>query len=140
MTGEGDRGALSAGHAAPVGPRLARLLMLADRPVGTVVLVLMALLEATVFPGPTEAMLVALTLSRPKGACWFAAIATAASAVEVSSDTASMPRSSRNRASGARGVRVHRAHRCGPPRLPQQHVAGARDLGLHADPVHATTR
>lgn len=74
-----DRDAEAA--AATPGPVLARLLALADRPAGAVVLVVLALLEATVFPGPTEAMLLALTLGRPKRAWWFAAIATAASVV-----------------------------------------------------------
>ena len=74
-----DRDAEAA--AAPPGPVLARLLALADRPAGAVVLVVLALLEATVFPGPTEAMLLALTLGRPKRAWWFAAVATAASVV-----------------------------------------------------------
>lgn len=66
---------------APTNTLLGRLLALADRPAGVVVLVVLALLEATVFPGPTEAMLLALTLARPKRAWVFAAIATAASAV-----------------------------------------------------------
>lgn len=57
------------------------LLGLADRPAGAAVLAALALLEATVFPGPTEAMLVALTLARPKRAWWFAALATLASVV-----------------------------------------------------------
>lgn len=63
------------------GPILSRLMSLADRPVGVVILVVLALLEATVFPGPTEAMLLALTLARRKRAWWFASIATAASVV-----------------------------------------------------------
>ena len=57
------------------------LLGLADRPAGAAVLVILALVEATVFPGPTEAMLVALTLARPRRAWWFAALATGASVV-----------------------------------------------------------
>jgi len=64
---------------APPGRVLGWLLALADRPVGAVILVVLALLEATVFPGPTEAMLLALTLGRPKRAWWFAALATVAS-------------------------------------------------------------
>ena len=60
---------------------LARLTALADRPAGLLILVVLALLEATVFPGPTEAMLIALTLGRPRRAWWFAGIATLASAV-----------------------------------------------------------
>ena len=73
------------GRSAPLttspGPVLVRILTLADRPMGIVVLVMLALLEATIFPGPTEAMLIALTLGRRKRAWWFAGIATAASAV-----------------------------------------------------------
>ena len=60
-------------------PVLGRLLTWADRPAGAAVLVVLALLEATVFPGPTEAMLVALTLARPRRAWAFAALATGAS-------------------------------------------------------------
>ena len=65
----------------PPGQMLSRVLAWADRPAGIGVLVLLALLEATVFPGPTEAMLVALTLARPRRAWAFAAVATAASVV-----------------------------------------------------------
>jgi membrane protein YqaA with SNARE-associated domain len=59
--------------------RAQRLLALADRPAGVAVLVVLALLEATVFPGPTEAMLVALTLARRERAFKLATIATVAS-------------------------------------------------------------
>ena len=55
-----------------------RLLALADRPAGVGILVVFALLEATIFPGPTEVMLLALTLGRPRRAWMFAGIATAA--------------------------------------------------------------
>lgn len=65
----------------PSGRILPGLLALADRPAGAAVLVVLALLEATIFPGPTEAMLLALTLGRPRRAWWFAGIATAASVV-----------------------------------------------------------
>jgi membrane protein YqaA with SNARE-associated domain len=58
-----------------------RLTALADRPLGAVALVALALLEATVFPGPTEAMLVALVLGRRERVVRFAALATAASVV-----------------------------------------------------------
>lgn len=51
----------------------------ADRPAGIAVLVLLALLEATVFPAPTEAMLIALALGRPRRAWWLGALAAAAS-------------------------------------------------------------
>ena len=78
---EGYRDGLSTDGGGHRGPGLTRLMTLADRPAGTAVLVLLALLEATVFPGPTEAMLVALTLGRRRRAWWFAGIATAASVV-----------------------------------------------------------
>lgn len=58
-----------------------RLTALADRPLGAVILVVLALLEATVFPGPTEAMLIALTLGRRERVVWFASLATVASVV-----------------------------------------------------------
>lgn len=45
------------------------------------ILVVLALLEATVFPGPTEAMLVALTVGRRERVVWFAGLATCASVV-----------------------------------------------------------
>lgn len=61
------------------GAFLDRLLALAHRPAGAAVLVVLALLEATIFPGPTEAMLLALTLGRPRRAWWFAGLATVAS-------------------------------------------------------------
>lgn len=51
----------------------------ADRPSGPLVLVLLALLEATVFPAPTEAMLLALALGRPRRAWWLGALAASAS-------------------------------------------------------------
>lgn len=54
---------------------------LAERPIGAVVLVALALLEATIFPGPTEAMLIALTLGRRDRVVWFAGVAVAASVV-----------------------------------------------------------
>ena len=58
-----------------------RLTALADHPAGVLLLVVLALLEATVFPGPTEAMLIALTLGRRERVLWFAAVATVASVV-----------------------------------------------------------
>jgi membrane protein YqaA with SNARE-associated domain len=58
-----------------------RLIALADRPAGPVVLALFALLEGTVFPAPTEAMLIALTLARPRRAWWLAVLATGSSVV-----------------------------------------------------------
>jgi membrane protein YqaA with SNARE-associated domain len=54
---------------------------LADHPLGTPVLVVLALLEATIFPGPTEAMLIALTLGRRERVIWFAAVAVLSSLV-----------------------------------------------------------
>lgn len=47
------------------------LLAWGDRPYGPVVLVIFALLEATVFPAPTEALLLALSISRPRRAWLF---------------------------------------------------------------------
>ena len=51
----------------------------ADRPSGPALLVLLALLEATVFPAPTEALLIALALGRPRRAWWLGALAAVAS-------------------------------------------------------------
>ena len=62
------------------GGRLGRwLLGWADHPAGAVVLVVLALLEATVFPAPTEGLLIALVLGRRERAWWLAALATGAS-------------------------------------------------------------
>lgn len=58
-----------------------RLARIATSPLGVIALVALALAEATVFPGPTEAMLVALTLGRRERAAWFATVATMASVV-----------------------------------------------------------
>lgn len=58
-----------------------RLTALADRPAGAVILVVLALLEATIFPGPTEAMLIALVLARRERTVRFAVVATCASVV-----------------------------------------------------------
>ena len=63
------------------GPVMAWLLSLAASPAGATLLVAMALLEATVFPGPTEAVLIALTLARRERAWWYASLATGASVV-----------------------------------------------------------
>lgn len=52
----------------------------ADRPSGPGILVLLALLEATLFPAPTEAMLVALALGHARRAWWLGALAVGASA------------------------------------------------------------
>jgi membrane protein YqaA with SNARE-associated domain len=56
------------------------LLARADRPGGVLVLVALALLEATVFPAPTEAMLLALAIARPRRAWWLGGVAALASA------------------------------------------------------------
>ena len=56
------------------------LLDRAERPGGVLLLVLMAFLEATVFPAPTEAMLLALAVARPRRAWWLGAVAAVASA------------------------------------------------------------
>lgn len=53
----------------------------ADRPSGPAVLALLAVLEATVFPAPTEALLIALCLGRPRRSWWLGALAAAASAI-----------------------------------------------------------
>jgi membrane protein YqaA with SNARE-associated domain len=69
-------------HAAP--PRQAfldRLIALASHPLAPGILAVLALLEATVFPGPTEAMIIALVLGRREQAWWFAGLATVASIV-----------------------------------------------------------
>lgn len=42
---------------------------------------MLTLVEATVFPAPTEALLLALSISRPRRAWWFAALAAAGSVV-----------------------------------------------------------
>jgi membrane protein YqaA with SNARE-associated domain len=55
------------------------ILRWADHPAGPLVLVLMAILEACVFPAPTEAMFIALALGRPRRSWWFAGLASAAS-------------------------------------------------------------
>lgn len=51
----------------------------ADRPSGPLVLALLAVAEATAFPAPTEAFLVALALGRPRRAWWLGALAAGAS-------------------------------------------------------------
>lgn len=62
------------------GGRIGRwLLGWARHPAGAAALVVLALLEATVFPAPTEALLIALVLARRERTSWFAALATAAS-------------------------------------------------------------
>jgi membrane protein YqaA with SNARE-associated domain len=55
------------------------LLTWGDRRSGPVVLVVLTLLEATVFPAPTEAMLLALCISQPGRSPWFAALAAVGS-------------------------------------------------------------
>lgn len=73
--GEAPRG--SGGSAARV---VRWLLDRAERPGGLLVLVVLALLEATVFPAPTEAVLLALAIARPARAWWLGAVAAVASA------------------------------------------------------------
>jgi len=58
-----------------------RALAVIEGPLGVWVLVLFALLEATVFPGPTEAMLIALVLARRDRAARYGAAAVSASVV-----------------------------------------------------------
>ena len=57
------------------------LLDRADRPGGVLLLVALALLEATLFPAPTEAMLLALAIAQPRRAWWLGGIAAVSSAV-----------------------------------------------------------
>ncbi len=64
----------------PAQRMVAWLLDRADRPSGLIVLVVLALLEATLFPAPTEAMLLALAIARPRRAWWLGAVAAVASA------------------------------------------------------------
>ena len=78
---------ISAPEAAPgpapanVAARAVRwLLARADRPGGVLILVVLALLEATLFPAPTEAMLLALAIARPRRAWWLGGVAAVASA------------------------------------------------------------
>lgn len=52
---------------------------LVEGPFGLALLIAFALLEATVFPGPTEAMLIGLVLARPSRAAFFTVAAVAAS-------------------------------------------------------------
>lgn len=76
---EGPGGPVATADGAP-GGRFGRwLLGWADHPAGAAVLVTMALLEATVFPAPTEGVLIALVLARRERAGWLAALATGAS-------------------------------------------------------------
>ena len=57
-----------------------RVLDGADHPSGPAILVLLAIIEATVFPAPTEALLLALALGRPRWSWVFGALAAVASA------------------------------------------------------------
>lgn len=58
---------------------VAWLLSWGDRRSGVVVLVALTLMEATFFPAPTEAMLLALCVSQPRRAWWFASLAAVGS-------------------------------------------------------------
>jgi membrane protein YqaA with SNARE-associated domain len=70
------------GGGAPPGARAAGwALRLADHPAGTALLFLLAVLEACVFPAPTEAAFVALGLARPRRSWYLAAVATVGSLV-----------------------------------------------------------
>lgn len=65
----------------PAPARVVRwLLDRAERPGGVLVLVVLALLEATLFPAPTEAMLLALAIARPRAAWWLGLVAAVSSA------------------------------------------------------------
>ena len=68
--------------APPPAPQVAGwALRLADHPAGAAVLFALAVLEACVFPAPTEAAFVALGLARPRRAWRLAAVATSGSLV-----------------------------------------------------------
>lgn len=60
-------------------PLMERLQRWGNHPAGPVLLVALAVLEATVFPAPTEAMLIALVLALPRRAAAWTALATAGS-------------------------------------------------------------
>lgn len=74
---------LESAQSAAVGPPLTRwsqrvttwLLSWGERRSGMIVLLVLTLLEATVFPAPTEAMLLALCISQPRRSWWFGTIA-----------------------------------------------------------------
>lgn len=67
-----------------LGARMSRrlvawLLSWGTRPSGVLVLLALTVVEATFFPAPTEAMLLALCVSQPKRAWWFASLAAVGS-------------------------------------------------------------
>lgn len=55
------------------------LLSWGDRRSGVIVLLILTIVEATFFPAPTEALLLALCVSQPRRAWWFASLAAAGS-------------------------------------------------------------
>jgi membrane protein YqaA with SNARE-associated domain len=78
--GSDEAGEAPRGSGGPAARVLRWLLDRAERPGGLLVLVVLALLEATVFPAPTEAVLLALAIARPARAWWLGAVAAVASA------------------------------------------------------------
>ena len=56
-----------------------RIARWAEHPAGPVVLFAFAVLEGCLFPAPTEAMLAALALARPRRSAWLVGVATAGS-------------------------------------------------------------
>ena len=79
-TRSGEAGEAPRGGGGPAARVVRWLLDRAERPGGLLVLVVLALLEATVFPAPTEAVLLALAIARPARAWWLGAVAAVASA------------------------------------------------------------
>ena len=69
--------AADAGRTTPT--RTPWVLRVAAHPAGPWLLVLLAVLEACVFPAPTEALFLALAIARPRRSWWLAALATAGS-------------------------------------------------------------
>lgn len=57
------------------------LLRWAEHPAGPAVLAALAVMEACLFPAPTEALFVALAVARPRRAWWLAGVAATASVV-----------------------------------------------------------
>lgn len=82
MSGAPGAGAAARdGGTSPSGQFATWTARLADHPAGTAVLFGLAVLEACVFPAPTEAAFVALGLARPRRSWYLAAVATIGSLV-----------------------------------------------------------
>jgi membrane protein YqaA with SNARE-associated domain len=71
----------NSGPHAPEAAPDTRLARWAENPAGPALLCLFAVLEASAFPAPTEALFVALALVRPARSWWLAALTTGASGV-----------------------------------------------------------